>query len=73
MDMFIKRQNIAHYVEQLKTETDWPRKGLSHAKMEKYVTQMRQHSSVRQRFRNFSVIAMFLIVTVGLCWGLAHI
>jgi hypothetical protein len=34
---------------------------------------MRQHSSVRQRFRYFGVIAMTLMVTVGLFWGLAHI
>jgi hypothetical protein len=32
-----------------------------------------QHSSVRQRFRYFGVITIFLIVTVGFCWGLAHI
>jgi hypothetical protein len=37
------------------------------------VTQMRPHLSVRQRLRYFGVIAIFLIVTVGLCWGLAHI
>jgi hypothetical protein len=36
-------------------------------------TQMRQHSSARQSFRYFGVIAIFLIVTVGLCWGLTHI
>jgi hypothetical protein len=34
---------------------------------------MREHSSVRQRFRYFGVTAMTLIVTVALCWGLAHI
>lgn len=34
---------------------------------------MRQHSSVQQRLRYFGVVAMFFIVTVGLCWGLAHI
>jgi hypothetical protein len=32
-----------------------------------------QHSSVRQRFRYFGVIAVFLILAVGLSWGLAHI
>ena len=37
------------------------------------LTQMRQHSSVRQRFRYFGVIAVILIFTVALCWGLAHI
>jgi preprotein translocase subunit SecE len=28
---------------------------------------------LRQRFRYFGVVAMMLIVTVALCWGLAHI
>jgi hypothetical protein len=37
------------------------------------VTQMRQNLFVRQRFRYFGVIAIFLVVTVALCWGLAHI
>jgi hypothetical protein len=37
------------------------------------VTHMRQNLSVRHRFRYFGVIAVFLIVTVALCWGLAHI
>jgi hypothetical protein len=34
---------------------------------------MRQHSSFRQKFRYFGVIAIMLIVAVGLCWGFAHI
>ncbi len=34
---------------------------------------MRQHSSIRERLRYFGVIAIILIVTVGLCWGFAHI
>jgi hypothetical protein len=37
------------------------------------VTQMRQHSLVRQKFRYFGVIAVILIFTVALCWGLTHI
>jgi hypothetical protein len=37
------------------------------------VTHMRQNLSVRHRFRYFGVIAVFLIITVALCWGLAHI
>jgi hypothetical protein len=34
---------------------------------------MRQHSSTRQKFGYFGVIAVILIVTVALCWGFAHI
>ena len=37
------------------------------------VTQMRQLSLVRQKFRYFGVIAVILIFTVALCWGLTHI
>jgi site-specific recombinase XerD len=80
MDNFIERLNIAHYLEQLKTVTDPIKREMlqqllveEKAKQVSQSPQMRQHSSVRQRFRYFSVIAMFLIVTVGLCWGLAHI
>jgi hypothetical protein len=34
---------------------------------------MQQHSLVRQKSGYFSVIAIILIVTVALCWGLTHI
>jgi hypothetical protein len=37
------------------------------------VTQMRQNLFVRQRFKYFRVIAIFVVVTAALCWGLAHI
>jgi hypothetical protein len=37
------------------------------------VTQMRQHSLVRQKFRYVGVIAVILMFAVALCWGLAHI
>ena len=37
------------------------------------VTQMRQLSLVRQKSRYFGVVAVILIVTVALCWGLTHI
>jgi hypothetical protein len=37
------------------------------------VTQMRQYSLVRQKFRYVGVIAIILIFAVALCWGLAHI
>jgi hypothetical protein len=37
------------------------------------VTQMQQDSLVRQKPRYFGVIAVILIVTVALCWGLTHI
>jgi hypothetical protein len=37
------------------------------------VTQMRQHSLVRQKFRYVGVIAIILIFAVALCWGLTHI
>ena len=32
-----------------------------------------QHSLVQQKFRYAGKIALILIFTVGLCWGLAHI
>jgi hypothetical protein len=47
-----------------------PKKGPVSALM---VTQMRQHSLVRQKFRYVGLIAVILIVTVALCWGLTHI
>jgi hypothetical protein len=47
-----------------------PKKGPVSALM---VTQMRQHSLVWQKFRYVGVIAVILIVTVALCWGLTHI
>jgi hypothetical protein len=34
---------------------------------------MQQHSLVRQKSGYFGVIAIILIVTVALCWGLTHI
>jgi hypothetical protein len=37
------------------------------------VTQMRQHSLVRQKFRYVGVVALILIFTAALCWGLTHI
>jgi len=37
------------------------------------VAKMQQHSSVRQKSGYSGVIAIILIVTVALCWGLAHI
>ena len=37
------------------------------------VTHMLQNLFVRQRFRYFGMIAIFLIVTVALCWGFTHI
>jgi hypothetical protein len=37
------------------------------------VTQMRQHSLVRQKSGYFGVIAVILIFTVALCWGLTRI
>jgi hypothetical protein len=37
------------------------------------VTPMRQHSLVRQKFRYVGVIAVILMITVALCWGLTHI
>jgi hypothetical protein len=37
------------------------------------VTQMRQHLLVRQKFRYFGVIAVIVIFTVALRWGLTHI
>jgi hypothetical protein len=37
------------------------------------VSALRQHLSVRQKFRYVGVIAVILIVTVALCWGLTHI
>ena len=33
----------------------------------------RQHSLGRQKFRYVGLIAVILIVTVALCWGLTHI
>jgi hypothetical protein len=35
--------------------------------------EMLQHSLVRQKFGYFRVIAVILIVTAALCWGLTHI
>lgn len=32
-----------------------------------------QHSAVRRKFGYFRVIAIILIVTAALCWGLTHI
>jgi hypothetical protein len=37
------------------------------------VTEMLQHLLVRQKFGYFGVIAIILIVTAALCWGLTHI
>jgi hypothetical protein len=37
------------------------------------IAKMRQHSLVRQKFRFARVIALLLIFTVALCWGLIHI
>jgi hypothetical protein len=37
------------------------------------VTQMRQHSLIRQKFRYVGVITLILLFTVALRWGLAHI
>jgi hypothetical protein len=37
------------------------------------VTTMRQRLLVRPKFRYFGVIAVILIFTVALCWGLTHI
>jgi hypothetical protein len=34
---------------------------------------MLQHSPVREKSGYFGVIAIILIVTAALCWGLAHI
>jgi len=37
------------------------------------LAEMQQHPSVRQKSGYFGVIAIVLIVTVALCWGLTHI
>jgi hypothetical protein len=37
------------------------------------VTEMLQHLLVRQKSGYFDVIAIILIVTAALCWGLTHI
>jgi hypothetical protein len=34
---------------------------------------MRQHLRVRQKFGYFGMIAIIMIVTAALCWGLTHI
>jgi hypothetical protein len=39
----------------------------------KTVTEMRQHSTARQKSRYFGLIALALIIATGLCWGFAHI
>jgi hypothetical protein len=39
----------------------------------KKITQMRRLSLARQKSGYFGVIAVILIVTVALCWGLTHI
>jgi hypothetical protein len=37
------------------------------------LAEMQQHPSVRQKSGYVGVIAIVLIVTVALCWGLTHI
>jgi hypothetical protein len=37
------------------------------------VTEMLQHSPVRQKSGYFGLIAIILIVAAALCWGFAHI
>jgi preprotein translocase subunit SecE len=36
-------------------------------------TEVQQHPSKRQKSGYFGVIAIVTIVTLGLCWGFAHI
>ena len=48
----------------------WPRRG---PVLQLVLPEMQQHPSVRQKSGYFGVIAIVLIVTVALCWGLTHI
>jgi len=48
----------------------WPRRG---PVLQLVLPEMQQHPSVRQKSGYFGVIAIILIITVALCWGLTHI